>query len=828
MHRDPYAILQLAHHAEQEVIEAAYRRLARKYHPDVNRSPEANVRMQEINWAYEVLKDPVRRAEYDRRRKRQQDQRESYPPPPPREERQHRATPRQEPQAPKSSTEPQESESTSELEPAGPSILLSLASAVLLVMSSYGLTFAFGQVLVESRADLLYIPSLIGLLWSFVIAIVGAHGWKPGQAIIFRFFIALMLSVFPMTAWIPCYWSGKAIARWVKGRSMGKHPESDVFRLGEKSQPRWPVVIYGVVAMGLAIFVFGDVASIIESFDKGTEVTATPVTVYVSTYQGPGITMKYPTAWELEPHLDENSIQVWDPSYCCFILVWWRPVTAPEGADPEMLYRRERDRTREDLIEHWGEHEDFKILREYRLDRGAVFEVQHRDEDGAMIRWQGYRYIDVESNKLVIWSWDSTDKFGREDTLSYNLALRDVLFDMLAQSVTFEPTVTSAPTSEAELTIPTDTPLPLGAPTPALDDAEAYYVRGTAYLDKDNYDRAIAEFDKAIQLEPDFADAYFMRGIAYLDKDNHDRAIVEFDKAIQLGLDYGEAYFVRGIAYFARDDYDRAIAEFDKAIQLEPDYGEVYLSRGIAYVEKDEYDLGIAEFDKAVELMPDYAKAYGDRGIAYMEKGEYDLAIADYDKAIQLEPDFADAYFMRGIANKLKGEKEKAIADFKKVLELSNDPLLRQQAEEQLKATETPRPTATPTPTATSSPGVSDRDKLLDAVTAAREAARGIAWDMDKCVTLRREDCGDFDMVILRYEELLAAPTFTVRPDLQYVYNLYREAVDGILAKGGDMYDCIKNDCPAVPFITWAPVRTAIEEAERKFNDAIVLLGGSP
>ena len=101
--KDPYAILQIAHHAEQEVIEAAYRRLARKYHPDVNPSPEANARMQKINWAYEVLKDPVRRAEYDRRRKREQDWRGSYPPPPPREGRQHRSTPRQQPQAPPSS-----------------------------------------------------------------------------------------------------------------------------------------------------------------------------------------------------------------------------------------------------------------------------------------------------------------------------------------------------------------------------------------------------------------------------------------------------------------------------------------------------------------------------------------------------------------------------------------------------------------------------------------------------------------------------------------------------------------------------------------------------
>jgi hypothetical protein len=75
---DPYVILQVARHAEPEVIEAAYRRLARKYHPDVDSSPDANARMQKINWAYEILKDPVKRASYDRKSKQQQGYQRSY------------------------------------------------------------------------------------------------------------------------------------------------------------------------------------------------------------------------------------------------------------------------------------------------------------------------------------------------------------------------------------------------------------------------------------------------------------------------------------------------------------------------------------------------------------------------------------------------------------------------------------------------------------------------------------------------------------------------------------------------------------------------------
>ena len=66
---DWYSILQVHESAEPEVIEAAYRRLARKYHPDVNTSPNATETMQRLNDAYAVLSDPGKRSAYDDRRR---------------------------------------------------------------------------------------------------------------------------------------------------------------------------------------------------------------------------------------------------------------------------------------------------------------------------------------------------------------------------------------------------------------------------------------------------------------------------------------------------------------------------------------------------------------------------------------------------------------------------------------------------------------------------------------------------------------------------------------------------------------------------------------
>ena len=63
---NPYKVLQVDPEADQEVIQAAYRRLAQKYHPDVAPGPEAAARMVAINRAWEALGDPARRAEHDR------------------------------------------------------------------------------------------------------------------------------------------------------------------------------------------------------------------------------------------------------------------------------------------------------------------------------------------------------------------------------------------------------------------------------------------------------------------------------------------------------------------------------------------------------------------------------------------------------------------------------------------------------------------------------------------------------------------------------------------------------------------------------------------
>ncbi|MYF52982.1 MAG: tetratricopeptide repeat protein [Gammaproteobacteria bacterium] len=111
--------------------------------------------------------------------------------------------------------------------------------------------------------------------------------------------------------------------------------------------------------------------------------------------------------------------------------------------------------------------------------------------------------------------------------------------------------------------------------------AETYFRRGNACYNLGLYDLAIANYDKAIQLEPNDADAYMNRGLAKHNLGQHFAAISDYDKAIQRKPDHTNAYISRGAAKGKLGQHFAAISDFDKAIQLKPDLAKGYHNRGI-------------------------------------------------------------------------------------------------------------------------------------------------------------------------------------------------------------------------------------------------------
>ena len=100
--------------------------------------------------------------------------------------------------------------------------------------------------------------------------------------------------------------------------------------------------------------------------------------------------------------------------------------------------------------------------------------------------------------------------------------------------------------------------------------AKKYFESGDEHDNKGDYDRAIADYSKAIRLDPGYTSAYVLRGFAYATKGDYDRAIADFDQVIWLNPKNADAYVNRASAYHDKGDFDRAIADYDRALAIDP------------------------------------------------------------------------------------------------------------------------------------------------------------------------------------------------------------------------------------------------------------------
>jgi lipoprotein NlpI len=162
----------------------------------------------------------------------------------------------------------------------------------------------------------------------------------------------------------------------------------------------------------------------------------------------------------------------------------------------------------------------------------------------------------------------------------------------------------------------------------------------------------------------DLAAYYNNRGYAYNTKGDPDRAIADFNEAIRINPKDAIAFNNRGYAYNAKGDLDRAIADYGEAIRIDPGDADAFTGRGIAYSAKGDNDRAIADYSEVIQLDPKDAKAFVSRGSAYSDRGDLDRAIADYNEAIRLNPKSSLGYFARGRSYLFAGSVEKALADF--------------------------------------------------------------------------------------------------------------------------------------------------------------------
>lgn len=102
-------------------------------------------------------------------------------------------------------------------------------------------------------------------------------------------------------------------------------------------------------------------------------------------------------------------------------------------------------------------------------------------------------------------------------------------------------------------------------------DAASYVRQGKACLEKGDFDGAILNYDKAIEISPNCLDAYYSRGLAHYANNDNDRAVADWTKCIEIDPGCAGAYLLRGNIYYQSGSTDSAIKDLEKGVNLAPD-----------------------------------------------------------------------------------------------------------------------------------------------------------------------------------------------------------------------------------------------------------------
>ncbi len=177
---------------------------------------------------------------------------------------------------------------------------------------------------------------------------------------------------------------------------------------------------------------------------------------------------------------------------------------------------------------------------------------------------------------------------------------------------------------------------------------EAYFNRAGLYQTLNQDDKSIADFTKVIELRPNDANSYMNRGNIYRDIGKRELAMQDYTKSLSIKENY-DTYNNRGLLYSQSGESKKAMEDYSKAIELDPNRANAYTNRGNLYFAARQWDLALSDYNKSLEIDSNYANAYGNRGAVNFQKRNYDAALQDFAKALELNPDHNDALMNRAV-----------------------------------------------------------------------------------------------------------------------------------------------------------------------------------
>ena len=203
------------------------------------------------------------------------------------------------------------------------------------------------------------------------------------------------------------------------------------------------------------------------------------------------------------------------------------------------------------------------------------------------------------------------------------------------------------------------------------DLALANAVRGQAFLQKHNYDKAIAAFNAAHDADPDDVNILHVRGFAYESKGDDDHAMADYNQVLQIRPKAYNTIYFRGTLYLRKSALQSALDDFNTTLNLKPDHYRALADRGRVRTINKDFDGALADFAAAEQINPAAPQAPLNRCLAYTTMGKFDQAIADCSSVIEKAPKFQFALVSRAEAYLAKGDLNAALKDYNFVLGLN-------------------------------------------------------------------------------------------------------------------------------------------------------------
>ena len=180
---------------------------------------------------------------------------------------------------------------------------------------------------------------------------------------------------------------------------------------------------------------------------------------------------------------------------------------------------------------------------------------------------------------------------------------------------------------------------------------------------------ALDNLNRGIALSKKNASAYVMRAeIATRSQHDFERALADMDSAIMLEPHYAGYFINRAYMKYNLDDYFGAMADYDYAVSLDPGSQEAHFNRGLLRAEVGDNNKAITDFSFVLKNNPSNFMALYNRALLYMRTGQYRDAVDDFTAILKKYPEFEAGYMARGEAKRRMGDYKGGDADYERAM----------------------------------------------------------------------------------------------------------------------------------------------------------------